>query len=372
MRLRNKFALASTGLVLAANIAFPTSAVAREYTFASYLPPHHPTSVGINHFIDQVQEDTDGSVTFKFFASGAAASGPTMLTALRDGLIDAGFLVTVYFPTSIPANTTISDLSFWNQNSIVATAAAVDTALTGCEQCLEEFGEYDVRFLANYATPPYQAMCKEEFPDGFDPTGLRMRVAGEDMGRWVEQIGGVPVNIPNNEAYEAMERGQLDCVIGATSWLRSLSLNEVVQSVIQLPMGAFVGGSLLNVSETLWQDFSEEERKALVEAAPAALARTIFAYQQEEEEVRDAARKQGIKFVEVSDEMEQKRDAFMQSQVKRAAETAEQRGVENADKIVETFLANLEKWEKLVGDKDLTEEEYTELLRTEIYDKAFL
>lgn len=361
----------SVGCLLVAGSLASAGALARDLTYGSYLPPQHPTSTGITAFLDEVVERTEGSLEFKFFPSGAAASGKEMLSAVRDGMIDGGFLVTVYYPTSIPANTTISDLSFWDQNSLVATAASIDTVLTGCPQCLEEFEEHDVRFLASYATPPYQAMCKSDFASGFEPAGMRMRVAGEEIGRWVTQIGGIPVNIPNSESYEAMERSQLDCVIGATSWLKSLSLNEVANSVVELPMGAFLGGSLLNIRNSVWEELTDSERRAIVEAAPVGVAKTIFEYQKEEAEVRKAASGQGIRFVAVSDEMKQTRGAFMQAQIERAAATASDRGVKDASQIVESFIANLEKWEKLLADPNITEQQYAALLKSEIYDKAF-
>lgn len=357
--------------LLVAGVATSTTVAARDLSYGTYLPPQHPTSNGITAFIDEVERRTDGSVEFNFFPSGAAASGKEMLAAVRDGMIDGGFLVTVYYPTSIPANTTISDLSFWNQNSLVATAASIDTVLTGCPQCLEEFEKNDVRFLASYATPPYQAMCKSDFASGFEPSGMRMRVAGEEIGRWVTQIGGIPVNIPNSESYEAMERSQLDCVIGATSWMKSLSLNEVANSVVDLPMGAFLGGSLLNIRNSVWEELTDAERNAVIAATPVGVARTIFGYQEEEAEVREAASDQGIRFVEVTDQIRRKRDAFMEAQIERAAATASERGVQNADDIVANFIANLEKWEKLLADPDITEQQYADLLKSEIYDKAF-
>lgn len=370
---KNRYGLipAAFGCVLLTGLVVSSSAAARDLTFASYLPPQHPTSEGITTFIDEARQRSDGSVDFKFFPSGAAASGKGMLSAVTDGMIDGGFLVTVYFPTSVPANTTISDLSFWNQDSLVATAASLDTILNDCPQCLAEYESHNVRFLASYATPPYQAMCKDEFAAGFEPEGMRMRVAGEEIGKWVSDIGGVPVNIPNSESYEAMERSQLDCVIGATSWLKSLSLLEVANSVVELPMGAFLGGSLLNIRESVWQAMSDTEQQALVDAAPIGLARTIFAYQDEENEVKKLAEEEGTNFVEVSDAMKQQREEFMQSQLKRAAETATGRGVENAEQIVENFTKNLEKWEKLLADESLSEAQYAEYLKTEIYDKAF-
>ena len=368
---RSRLFPAATGCALLAGLSISSGVAARDLTFASYLPPQHPTSEGITTFIDEARKRSDGSVDFKFFPSGAAASGKGMLSAVTDGMIDGGFLVTVYFPTSVPANTTISDLSFWNQNSLVATAASVDTILNDCPQCLEEYKNNNVRFLASYATPPYQAMCKDEFASGFEPEGKRMRVAGEEIGKWVSGIGGIPVNIPNSESYEAMERSQLDCVIGATSWLKSLSLIEVANSVVELPMGAFLGGSLLNIRESVWQEMSDQEKQALVDAASIGLARTIYAYQDEENEVKELAKEEGVNFVEVSGEMKRQREEFMQSQLERAAETATGRGVENAEQIVESFTRNLEKWEELLAGKSLSEAEYADLLKTEIYDKAF-
>lgn len=367
----NRLISLTTGCLLVAGLATSVTVSARDLTFGSYLPPQHPTSTGISTFLEEVSARTDGSIQFKFFPSGAAASGKEMLAAVRDGMIDGGFLVTVYYPTSIPANTTISDLSFWDQNSLIATAASIDTILNGCPQCLAEYEEHDVRFLASYATPPYQAMCKSDFASGFDPSGMRMRVAGEEIGRWVTQIGGVPVNIPNSESYEAMERSQLDCVIGATSWMKSLSLSEVANSVVELPMGAFLGGSLLNIRNSVWEELSDKEREAIVAAAPMGVAKTIFEYQKEEVEVRKAAASQGIRFVGVSDDMKHKREAFMQAQIGRAAETASERGVKNADQIVNNFIANLEKWEGLLANLDITEQQYADLLKSEIYDKAF-
>ncbi|WP_166267348.1 C4-dicarboxylate TRAP transporter substrate-binding protein [Marinobacter caseinilyticus] len=368
---RSRLIPAAFGCALLTGLAVSSVAVARDLTFASYLPPQHPTSEGITTFIDKARERSNGSIDFKFFPSGAAAAAKGMLSAVTDGMIDGGFLVTVYFPTSVPANTTISDLSFWNQDSLVATAATVDTILNDCPQCLGEYESHNVRFLASYATPPYQAMCKDEFASGFEPEGMRMRVAGEEIGKWVSGIGGVPVNIPNSESYEAMERSQLDCVIGATSWLKSLSLIEVANSVVELPMGSFLGGSVLNIRESVWQEMSDREQQALIEAAPIGLARIIYAYQGEENEVKKLARDEGVNFVEVSDAMTQQREEFMQSQLARAAETATGRGVENAGQIVAGFTKNLEKWEKLLAGKSLSEAQYAELLKTEIYDKAF-
>lgn len=187
--------------VLIGTILVCGAAQARQLTYASYLPPAHPTSEdGIARFIDIVEKKTDGKIEFVFYPSEAAASAKTMLSAINDHLIDAGFIVSVYMPTSLPVNMILSDLSFYNSDNAITAAAITDTVLNDCPQCMQEFEDKNVRFLATYATPPYQAMCKGKMENGFKPGGLRMRAPGSEVGRWVSQIDGVPINIPNNES----------------------------------------------------------------------------------------------------------------------------------------------------------------------------
>jgi len=190
-----------------------------------------------------------------------------------------------------------------------------------------------------------------------------MRVPGAEVGRWVSQIGGVPVSIPNSEAYEAMERGQLDCVVGAVAWLKSLSLGEVAGSVATLPMGGFQGGSLFNISQQVWEGLDSETQAIMQDAAFEALAGTVYGYTAEEKEARAQAKEDGINFVDVTPELSTERDAFMQSQIKQAADTARSRGVSNPDAIVQAFLHNMKKWRARIEGKNLSEQQYYELLR---------
>lgn len=368
----SKASLGCASLALVgAGLVFSAGAQARQLTYASYLPPAHPTSEdGIQKFIDIVEKKTDDKVTFAFYPSEAAASAKTMLSAINDQLIDAGFIVSVYFPTSLPVNTTLSDLSFFNDSNAVTAAAVTDTILNDCPQCMDEYKKHNVHFLATYSTPPYQAMCKQPMKNGFDPKGLRMRVPGAEVGRWISQIGGVPVSIPNSEAYEAMERGQLDCVVGAVAWLKSLSLGEVAHSVAKLPMGGFQGGSLFNISQEVWEGLDSKTQRIMQDASFEALAGTVYGYTAEEQDARAQAKKDGINFVDVSPELAAERDAFMQSQIKQAADTARSRGVKNPDAIVQAFLANMKKWRARIQGKNLSEQQYYELLRDNLLADA--
>lgn len=334
---------------------------ADELVYGSYLAPTHSSSKGITHFIDRARELSGGEINFEFFPSGAIASGKTTLSAISDGLMDGGMIVNIYFPSEMPVNTVLSDMSFWDKDNRVISAAITDTIVNDCEDCLNEFDQLGVHFLATYGTPPYQAMCSSD-AENFTLQGKRVRVAGEDMGRWAQSIGAIPVNIPNNESYEAMERNQIDCVIGAVAWLKGLSLSEVTNTILELPMGSFQGGSLLNVSNNVWEGLSPENQSALEQSALEGVARTVYAYIQQEEDAREIAAEKGIASVQPDEALVAKRQVFQELQVTQAAETAASRGYDGGANVVQALIANIEKWEKIIAREDPDEGRYVELL----------
>lgn len=167
-----------------------------------------------------------------------------------------------------------------------------------------------------------------------------------------------------------MEHGQLDCVIGAVSWLDSLSLAEVVDSVVQLPMGGFQGGSLFNISQQVWETVDDKTKNIMQDAALRALASTVYAYTAEEKSARENARSAGIHLVKVPQAMRDKRDAFMKSQIEQSAKVARGRGVKDPDVIVQAFLDNLDEWRRRIEGKNLSESEYYELLKQHVLADA--
>jgi len=339
-------------------------------TYASSLPQTHASSIGIQYFADQVSEKTDGEISIEFFPAGSAASAKTMLSAVSKGLIDGGFIANIYYPGELPVTTIISDLSFWNSGTKVISAAITDTVINDCPACVEEFEKNGIHFLSTYGTPPYLAMCAKA--DGAeDLQGKRLRVAGEDMGRWAQKIGAIPVNIPNNEAYEAMQRGQVDCIIGATAWMKSLSLGELVEGVIDLPMGAFQGGSLINVSTGYWDKLDPDRQRILSEVALGATARTVFAYLEQDVISNQIMADESIAIIAPSPGLVAAQEAFRLNQRATAVENAARRGVEDGDAVASALLVNIDKWTGILAEHpDVDEPGYRALLVAEILGAA--
>lgn len=359
----------NSGMLVAVLVLLPVVAEARQVlTYASSLPPAHPSSIGIQYFADQVAAETGGEITIDFFPSGSAASAKTMLSAVSKGLVDGGFIANIYYPGELPVTSIISDLSFSNAGSLAMSAVITDTVLNDCPACLAEFEKIGIHFLSSYGTPPYKSMCSK-IESATDPAGRRLRVAGEEMGHWAERIGGIPINIPNNEAYEAMQRGQIDCVIGSTAWMTSLSLGELTAGVLDLPMGAFQGGSLINVSTRFWATLDDNRKGMLSRIALASVARTVFTYQEQEIAADALMAEKGIALVAPSEALIAARKDYQEAQIQMAVESAAARGFEGGQAVADALLANLAKWTALLEGKTVDEAGYRDLLIAEILEK---
>lgn len=357
------------GVVLGC-LGVTAGAQAETLTYASYLSPTAPLSKGIAAFTDMAQKKTDGKIKFQVYYSGTLASGKTTLSGLTNGLFDGGGIVSVYTPSSLPANMVISDLPFFNEDERVTAAAVTDTTLNDCPQCLAEYKKLNVHFLSSMATSPFHAMCKGTFDKGFNAKGLRMRTPGEELGRWIKDIGAVPIQFANSEVYQAIQRNALDCGIGSLVWLRTLSWQEIVNTVVKMPMGGYQGGVLADLSESTWNKLDKSQQRAMLEAAMYGTAAMTYVFVDgTKTAVKNAKDKYHVQFVDAPPELVAERKSFVKTEVTNAINKAKKRGVKDPEAIVEAFKKNMEKWQKLIGDKDFTQEQYAQLLIDNILNK---
>lgn len=339
--------------------------------YSSYLPPTHPSNnYGLAPFFKAVDQVTRGSLKIELHPGGVLVGGKGTLSAIRDGLVDGGFVVSLYAQNEIPVNTMLSDLALLSSDPMATMGAVNETVLLGCPECLQEYKKYKTVYMGAYSTTPYRMMCKKPLAALADLKGLKMRAAGTVYSRWANALGGVPVNIPNAEAYEALERGQLDCVIGAVGWMQSLSLWDQTKNVVDLPMGAYFGGAFVAWNESSWRSIKAEDRATLAKLLPTMLANLAVGYQKDDDDVFAAAKAKGVVIRKADAALMSLLAEYKQGEIRNAAEAARKRGVKNPDPVIRKFIANMAKWEAIVTRIGHDRAKFEEALRTEIYDKV--
>jgi TRAP-type C4-dicarboxylate transport system substrate-binding protein len=261
---------------------------------------------------------------------------------------------------------TIVDLALLVDNPLAAQGAALETIFFDCPECIADFKRNNTVLLATYGLTPYVLMCNSDVKNLKDVHGKRVRTSGPNA-RWAKAMGGSPVGMSVADMIEGIQRGQIDCIIGPIAWITNYKIESHIKSVIDFPMGVFLGAAHAVLSRNTWKNFSAAEQQAILRAAPKSTSGiTLLGYYAESQK----ARASGQEF----------RELLTRSKAGEMAAVigaAKKRGVRDPQKIIDTFLGKVDKWHKIIADAkididnlDAAHATYSRILWENIYSKV--
>lgn len=370
-----------TSALVASGLVAGSGAMAAEIVYSTFLPAQHPdVTFTMPRFSKAMSAATEGRVSFDLQAGGVLAGPSVALEAIGDGVIDSGLVFYSYTPKLAPAMTLIGDLPVTLPQA--AAAAASETMLLNCDQCGEELEELGVVAFTNGTSDPYDLYCaKAELRDPADLDGLKVRASG-GFAQLLAGLGMTPVNISITEMYEALQRGQVDCVVAAVSMGNEVQLWDVAKTVPKnLQIGTISGYSTQVINRDIWDGLSPEDRKAWKDGSGALLADHLRGNLQGGERATPEAR--GLTVTETSPALQEK-VAEARNHVSQAIiATAKDRGVREPEAIAASFAQNYAKWEAIVAEitgpngasnawDDAQWQVFATRLNTEIYSKVVI
>ncbi|MCB1395665.1 MAG: C4-dicarboxylate TRAP transporter substrate-binding protein [Rhodobacter sp.] len=361
---------ASTALAMIALAGAP--ALAEDYNYATFVPPQAANNtVALQPAFDAIAEQTGGDVEIKIFAGGQLLGAQDMLAGVRDGIADLGFVIPVYAPSDLPNSVVISDMMPYGADPIAVAGASLQTMLMDCPQCVQEFTDNNLVFLGGHVPTPYRLLCREDVSSLADIAGLRMRGGSGAMSRIAQALGGTPVNMNAGDMYEALERGQLDCVVGPIAWLRQYSLGEVIGSVLGEPLGVLGGLGLVTWNRDAWDGLTDEQKQIVLRQIPGIVARaTIDGYIADDNDVR--AQYEGtVTFNDSVPEIREALDHINAEGLPAILVAATDRGATDPEAIAAAYQRNLARWQEISRDRvQGSSEALAEVLWEEIYSKV--
>jgi len=355
---------------MAAMLVASGAAIAQtEIVYGSYSPPSASlNSAGLVPYLEKVEELSEGTIQTQLIAGGALVGTKTTLPGIRDGIVDGGMVVALYYPTDLPVNNTITGLVALGGDGRVDAAASIETTLFDCPTCIEEWEKWNAKYISGYSTTGYSLICVEPASSLQDLAGRKVRAPG-GFGRMADALNMVPVNLTITETYEGLQRGQVDCTFGPPGWLRNFSFSDVAKHVMLTQTGSTFGGSLLNLRLDKWSELTDSQKKAVIDAAPAAVAGYVLGYMAEDETALEEAKQKGVTAVEAPDDVMEMLRQHGMADVETVVKLSEERGVENAEEIAAAFVKNHEKWQKIVAERGATQDGYEAALRDEIFSR---
>lgn len=338
--------------------------------YANYLGLKHSTNPVLEQFFDNVEIETDGSVTFEAHFASSLLGPKDIPSGVRDGLADSGYFVGVYVPSEMPVDNYLADFMVLNNDALAMTGVTNELILFECQECADEYEKgFNTKFLATYALTDYLLQCKEEYRNLDDLAGKKIRGFGA-MADLIREMGAVPISMSTNDMYEGLERGTIDCATHSITSQRTRSLGEVADNIVLNSLGGFTGASLFNLRLDKWNELSTDERRAIIKHLPHLVARSVMNYIELDEEVRENMEAKGNKFYFADDDLAAFLSKFRENYIEFVVAKGKERGVKNPEEIAEKVIALKEKWVALLDEHGRDIETFEKLLWDEIYSRV--
>lgn len=365
--LRAALGLAVSAAALGAGAC--VGAQATELVYGTHVPSTHSTAdTVIVPWIDAVKEATGGDYEITMQWGGAVAKNAAIPGAIRDGLIDLGLMPDVYSPAEFPSSVVITSIALPGKDIRVMTGVASELRLLDCPSCVEEFAETDTVLISSSSIAPQYLMCREPVKTLADLAGKKVRASG-GPARVMAALGATPVALQFTDAYEALERGQVDCTTGVETFLKDYNWWDSAKYVLDLPLGTY-HGVLILINKAKYEGMSAEDRKAFDGTLARMTSDYAFVYKDETTLAKAQAQADhGVEYLAPSQDILDAIEKIKVEEIETAIATGEKRGAEDPERLADLTLKLIDKWTAIVAETGDDREAFAAALQREVYDK---
>ena len=255
----SKSTIAFTATFALAGVLAAGPAAAVELKLAHFMSPKHPMDRFIMRpWTKEIAKASGGSLTVKIYPGGALGKGPVaQFKRAVDGIADITFGLQGFTSKLFP-RTGIIELPGVSKDAEIAANRLWDAF----PKLAAEYKR--VKVLAMWTNESQVLMTRKKPVRSIaDMKGLKFRVPSKTQSNAIKALGGVPVFMPINRVYNALNTGVIDGVMTGPSTIGSFKFHEVAKYfTVGLPIGR--SPFFLVMNRGVWNNLSAEH-KALVE-----------------------------------------------------------------------------------------------------------
>ncbi|SFJ90939.1 TRAP transporter substrate-binding protein DctP [Celeribacter neptunius] len=317
-----------------------------------------------------IEEETGGDVTWDLIAGGQLADGRGSLAAVGDGLMQGGLQIPVYTPGAMPSLTMLYSVVVPGNDPVAVAGAVSETLFLDCAECLAEEKENNVLPLGPFASASYRLMCTEPVASMADLKGKRIRATG-GYAEMAAMGGATPMAVTLTEAVSLLQRGGLDCLMAAREWLQTYGYGEYAKQVTDLPLGVASPAVGLLMNREAFLDMSPEAQQAHLRASAYVTAKhTIGNYvERDQESFAHQQAEMGVELVAPGADLTAMVGGFIEEDKARLIENGKALGLKDPATLIDSYLANVEKWRGYSAEIDGDVEAFAAKLWDEVYSK---
>lgn len=283
--------------LLAAQALPVTIAQAEEITlrFAGQHPPDHMGTRAIEAIAAEVEEQTDGRISFRLHPSGELGDYTLIYDELIRGTVDMALI-------SAPAQHDPRIEAQWlpyiaQDHAAVRTAFGDGSFLSGSMH--EIHGNAGVEFLAFFGEGFIGLGATKAVQDASQPDtdkNLLVRVAPFRPAELVaKDLGFRASTIPYSDTFGALQTGVVEGWIGGSANLNYSAFRDVITHFYAYNM--FYEATSFFVNRDRWESLSDEDRRIIRDAVVSQSEKSFDVAKSEDDEYLERMKEAGIEIV---------------------------------------------------------------------------
>ncbi|MBY5985598.1 TRAP transporter substrate-binding protein [Halomonas sp. DP5Y7-2] len=289
-------------------IASLSAGASSELRLALVNMPDEPVTQAMHRFAELTEQYSEGNVTIQVSDGGHLGNDRELFNQLYSGAIDLGKPSFPILADVVPEySVTMAGYFFDDWKRLEALLNAPEFGQQWRQRLLEDAG---LRILAYYYFGTREVTMADQIPRTPEEfQGVKLRAVTNPMSLSVIRgLGASPTPIPFPELFQALNQGVADGQENPLPTIYANRLYEVQDSVI-LTHHQLVGQALV-INDDSFQALSPADQQAMEQAAQEAMAYATQLAQEQEAQIVEALRDEGLTVVELSDA---ERDAFAAS-----------------------------------------------------------
>lgn len=233
------------------------------FSYAENQTSGYPTTSGARRFAELVEERTQGRIRILIRAEGEFGSEREVVKQMRYGGIDFARISLAQLSDHVP------EMKVLHLPYLYEDAAHMWRVLDGeiGDSFLDRPEQYGLIGLSWYDAGARNIYCSDDPVRTLeDLQGMRIRVQESDMmSEMMTALGAVPVQIPYDQVYAALERDQVDGAENNWSSFETMQHYEVAQYFtvdehMRIP-------EMQVCAKHTWDQLSEEDRQIILDCA---------------------------------------------------------------------------------------------------------
>jgi len=270
-----------------------------ELTYSIFFPATHGHSILATEWAKEIEKRTNGAVKINMFPGATLTPPDQCYDGVVKGISDIGMSVLSYTKGRFPLSEVI-DLPLGYKSGVQVTNL--------CNAFYKQFkpkelDEVKVMYLHGHG--PGIVHTKKPVKKMEDLKGMKIRCSGTSA-KVVSALGGTPVAMPQNETYDALQKGVVDGLVSPIETLKGWKFAEVIKSTTQNFGSAYSLGFFVAMNKKKWDSLPKDVQDTIEKVNEEWIVKTGKAWDQFDKEGTEFTLSKGNQIIPLSKEEDER------------------------------------------------------------------